>query len=74
MNVTEYVNYGGRRKLYTFADSIDDDVKEVNEKVCEGLNCNSLATDQIKLKVEGHGTIDVFVCMKCLDNFREDNN
>jgi hypothetical protein len=47
---------------------------EEDKKICEGLNCGNTATEQIRLNIEDYGTLDVFVCKKCLPIFIGDEN
>ncbi len=37
----------------------------LNNKDCEGINCNSTATSKVKIKAENIGSITLLLCNQC---------
>ncbi len=46
---------------------------EVNNHICEAVDCFSQATVQMEVKVGQQGRITISLCEKCVSKFVEDN-
>ena len=49
------------------------DEVSLNNKDCEGINCNSIATSKVKIKAENIGSITLLLCDKCRLQFPQEN-
>ena len=49
------------------------DEVHLNNKDCEGINCNSIATSTVKIKAENVGSITLLLCDKCKLQFIKEN-
>lgn len=47
--------------------------QEVNNSICEAVNCFSPAEVQLKVKVGQLGNISLFLCNDCVRKFSEEN-
>jgi hypothetical protein len=45
----------------------------LNNKDCEGINCNCIATSKVKIKAENIGSITLLLCDKCKLQFLTEN-
>jgi hypothetical protein len=61
----------GDPKLYANCPWSDDNGKELDEQVCEGLNCSNFATEKIVLRA-GDESLTFFICSDCVKEFSGD--
>jgi len=47
---------------------------QYHNQICEAIDCNKQATENIPVSAGKHGTIEIYVCKNCVCKFQGDNS